>query len=60
VFVDLPRHAIDALHAKNWRFYVFVGDTGARLMCSWDTTAESVDRFVADVRTVLGAPVRAA
>src|SRR6478672_1453712 len=28
VFVDLPRRAIDALHAKGWRFYVFVGETG--------------------------------
>ena len=55
VFVDLPKHAIDALHAKGWRFYVFVGDTGCRLMCAWDTTAESVDRFVADAATVLDA-----
>jgi threonine aldolase len=53
VFVDLPKHAIDALHDKGWRFYVFVGETGARLMCSWDTTPDVVDRFVDDVRDSL-------
>jgi threonine aldolase len=53
VFVDLPKHAIEALHAKGWRFYVFVGDTGVRLMCAWDTTGDVVDRFVDDVRAVL-------
>jgi threonine aldolase len=56
VFVDLPKHATEALHAKGWRFYVFVGDTGVRLMCAWDTTADVVDRFVDDVRAVLARP----
>jgi threonine aldolase len=60
VFVDLPKHAIDALHAKDWRFYVFVGETGVRLMCSWDTTPEAVDRLLADLRAALAAPARAA
>ena len=53
VFVDLPRHAIEALHAKGWRFYTFVGETGVRLMCAWDTPAEAVDGLVADLRTML-------
>jgi threonine aldolase len=53
VFVDLPRPAIDALHGKGWRFYTFIGDTGVRLMCSWDTPAEAVDRLVDDLRTAL-------
>ena len=53
VFVDLPKAAIDAMHAKGWRFYVFVGDTGVRLMCAWDTTSDVVDRFVGDLRGVL-------
>jgi threonine aldolase len=56
VFVDLPRHAIDALYGKGWRFYVFVGDTGVRLMCAWDTPVAAVDRFVDDVRAVLARP----
>ena len=53
VFADLPRHAIEALHAKGWRFYTFIGETGVRLMCAWDTPAEAVDDFVADLHTVL-------
>ena len=37
VFVDLPRHDRGAPR-KGWRFYEFVGETGVRLMCAWDTT----------------------
>jgi len=58
VFVDLPRHAIDALRARGWRFYEFVGETGVRLMCSWDTPAAAVDRLLADLRAAL-VPARA-
>ncbi|HKP65625.1 MAG TPA: beta-eliminating lyase-related protein, partial [Casimicrobiaceae bacterium] len=53
VFAELPRHAIEALHVKGWRFYTFVGETGVRLMCAWDTRPEAVDSFIADLRTVL-------
>ena len=60
VFVDLPKPAIDALHDKGWRFYVFIGETGARLMCSWDTSADAVDRFLADLRVALAASNAAA
>jgi len=55
VFVDLPKHAIDALHDKGWRFYVFIGETGARLMCAWDTSGEAVDRLLADLKRALSA-----
>ncbi len=34
---------IDGLRARGWRFYVFVGDTGCRFMCAWDTTERDVD-----------------
>jgi threonine aldolase len=40
---------IAGLEARGWRFYVFVGDTGCRFMCAWDTPPEAVDRFCADV-----------
>jgi threonine aldolase len=53
VFVDLPQPAIDALHGKGWRFYAFVGDTGVRLMCAWDTPPEAVDRLVDDLKASL-------
>ena len=50
VFVDLPQSVIDAVRAKGWQFYSFVGETGVRFMCSWDTKASSVDALVADLR----------
>src|SRR5438046_10654857 len=49
VFGDLPAAAIDAVRAKGWRFYNFVGATGVRFMCAWDTPPELVDRFAADI-----------
>ncbi len=55
VFVHLPRRLIDALQARGWRFYVFVGDTGCRFMCAWDTPEAAVDRFCADLRELAGA-----
>ena len=54
VFVHLPTPVIADLHAKGWRFYVFVGDTGCRFMCAWDTTPEAVDALAADVRALIG------
>lgn len=50
VFVHLPPPVIAGLRARGWRFYVFVGETGCRFMCAWDTTAEDVDALVADCR----------
>jgi threonine aldolase len=53
VFVDVPETAIAAVRTKGWRFYNFVGATGVRFMCSWDTTAASVDALVADLRAAM-------
>jgi threonine aldolase len=50
VFVELSPALQHTLREKGWRFYTFLGDTGCRLMCAWDTTAETVDRFTADLR----------
>ncbi len=50
VFVDLPLTVIEVLRARGWQFYAFVGATGIRLMCSWDTTPEVVDALASDVR----------
>ena len=50
VFIDLPLSAIAALRAKGWQFYEFIGATGVRLMCAWDTPAEAIDALIADVR----------
>lgn len=53
VFVDMPAPAIERVRARGWRFYSFVGDTGVRLMCAWDTTPATVDAFVRDVEDAL-------
>jgi threonine aldolase len=49
VFVHLPAEVIRGLQHRGWRFYVFVGETGCRFMCAWDTPAAAVDRFCNDV-----------
>ena len=53
VFAELPAKAIDALRAKGWLFYTFIGAGGCRFMCTWDTTPEDVDALAADLRAVL-------
>jgi threonine aldolase len=49
VFAHLPAPVIAGLRDRGWRFYVFVGETGCRFMCAWDTPPEAVERFVADL-----------
>ena len=52
VFLQMSEPALEALRNKGWRFYTFIGAGGARFMCAWDTTAESVDALLADLRTL--------
>jgi threonine aldolase len=49
VFVDIDPRVQEAVRKKGWVFYTFLGDTGCRLMCAWDTQPETVDRFAADL-----------
>jgi len=50
LFARLPRRVIEGLHGRGWRFYTDVGPGGlARLMCSWDTTRQDVQKFAEDV-----------
>lgn len=53
VFVEIPEPVSAALKAKGWIFYSFIGVAGARLMCSWDTTDETMDTFIADLKEEL-------
>lgn len=48
VFIEMPKPLADALLARGWKFYNFIGERGYRLMCSWDTTEAVVDEFAAD------------
>src|SRR5262245_24363405 len=49
VFVELPVAVQARIRELGWRFYTFLGETGCRLMCAWDTTPATVDRFAADL-----------
>ncbi len=53
VFLELPPAAVAKLEASGWHFYRFIGDHGYRLMCSWATAPEAVDRFAADAKAAL-------
>jgi threonine aldolase len=55
VFVEMPGAAAEALWARGWHFYRFIGENGFRLMCSWATAPETVDRFAAELRAELEA-----
>jgi threonine aldolase len=54
VFVEIPGAATEAMWARGWHFYRFIGDNGCRLMCSWATSPSDLERFVTDLRHVLG------
>jgi len=57
LFVTLADTAIAALQQRH-TFYVWKagtdGTSECRWMCSWDTTEQDVDRFLADMREVVG------
>jgi threonine aldolase len=53
VFAEIPAETVARLFERGWRFYTHVGPgSGARLMCSWDTTEEDVDQFAEDLRII--------
>ncbi len=52
VFVELPSTIAEALRDRGWQFYTFIGDHGARLMCSWDTTEADIREFFHDLQEV--------
>ena len=55
VFVRFPDAVAEQLRLFGWRFYSSIGASGARLVCSWNTTDEDVTRLVADVRRCMAA-----
>jgi threonine aldolase len=52
VFARLPDGVVQGMYQRGWKFYTHVSQDNARLMCSWDTTAEDVDAFAADLAEV--------
>jgi threonine aldolase len=59
VFIKLPEPVIQALYAKGWQFYTFIGAEGVRLMCSWNSTKERIDQLVADIRSLMAQQTQA-
>ncbi|MDE1148429.1 MAG: low specificity L-threonine aldolase [Azospirillaceae bacterium] len=51
VFLQAPAPVLDALRARGWRFYTFIGG-GARFMFAWDSDPARVDQLIADIRAV--------
>lgn len=49
VFVQLPAGILEGLRERGWDFYTFIGEGGARFMCSWSTTDEDVAELISDV-----------
>jgi threonine aldolase len=50
VFVELPPAVARGLSDRGWVFHAFMGEHGYRLMCSWSTTVDDIEEFVADAR----------
>ena len=50
VFAQLPEAAVQALHARGWKFYQFIAGGGCRFVCAWDTTPASVAALLSDMR----------
>ena len=49
VFASLPPACHEHLCGRGWHYYTFIGQGGARFMCSWATTEQDVDALLADV-----------
>ena len=58
VFARLPDEVVRGMHQRGWKFYTHVSPDSARLMTSWDTTAEDVDAFARDLAALAGTPGR--
>ena len=48
VFARIPEPWVRGLRSCGWTFYTFIG-TAARLMASWDTQPEDIERFITDL-----------
>lgn len=53
VFAKMPQAVIKGMFELGWLFYTHVSPEDCRLMCSWDTTEQDVDAFVADVKKLV-------
>ena len=52
-YAQFDERVMAGMFYRGWKFYDFKDVGGCRLMCSWDTTFEDVDAFLADVGQLL-------
>ncbi|MES1952957.1 threonine aldolase [Salinisphaera hydrothermalis EPR70] len=55
VFLEMPAPLQNALRARQWTFYTFIGEGGVRFVCSWNTTPELIDSLIADIHQAVAA-----
>jgi threonine aldolase len=55
VFLRMSNALVSDLEGRGWRFYKFIEPDVYRLMCSWSTTEQQIDEFVAEVTKSLAA-----
>jgi threonine aldolase len=53
IFVRMPVNISEAMFAKGWHFYSFISPDIIRLMCSWNTTEESINEFIVDLKSCI-------
>ncbi len=56
LFLSAPGAVLEALRARGWKFYTFIGG-GARFMFAWDARAERVDALARDLREICAGAV---
>ena len=49
VFLEAPEPVLDALRARGWKFYTFIGGA-ARFMFAWDADRKRIDAFRDDLK----------
>ena len=52
VFLEIAPDLQQQLRDSRWTFYTFIGEGGARFVCSWNTTPELIDDLIADLARV--------
>ncbi|MDB6146489.1 MAG: L-threonine aldolase [Spartobacteria bacterium] len=53
VFLRLSNRFVQDIQARGWNFYKFIEPDIYRLMCSWSSTEDEIDQFVADIIDVI-------
>ncbi len=50
VFMEAKESLLEALKAKKWIFYSFIGAGGARFVFSWNSSKKRIDELIEDIK----------